>query len=320
MTEDLTFRPYDSADAPAVVALWNDAMGEQYPMREVLLRQQMDRNPNFRSEDAVTVWDGGRLVGLGLLQRKRGPAPAGEAPSERAWLAAMAVAPDRQRQGIGTRMYDWLVAHAGLPKAAIQPGGGIYWFFPGAPTELPAARPFLESLGFHFGRDVSDVRADISTFALPGKAARLVAGHGLTVRTAKPHEVDRLLDFLLAEFGQGWWYNAGQFFRAGGAPEDWLLMLRGDEIVGMAHLHHQGQAVIGAPRYWAFGPGDGGLGPIGIAASLRGKGLGLALLEYTLAALRERGVTSAIADWTTLLDFYAKTGMAPCKTYATGAS
>ena len=72
MNHDLAFFPYDRAAAPAVVELWNRAMGEAYPLRAELLRQNLDRNPNFRPDDAVTVRAGDHLLGFGVLGRYRG--------------------------------------------------------------------------------------------------------------------------------------------------------------------------------------------------------------------------------------------------------
>jgi GNAT superfamily N-acetyltransferase len=272
MQPDPTFGPYDPSLAPAVVALWNRTIGAAYPLREALFRQNLDRNPNFRPTDAVAVRRGEELVGFGLLQRYRGDAPLCREWRRYAWLAAAVVAPEHQRGGIGTRLVEWLTARAeGSAPAKVMAGGGIFWFFPGAPTDLPAARPFLASLGYRFGGTVYyDVRADLSAFTLPAASERVIADQGLAVRLAEPGDVAPLLAFLAAEFGAGWWHNADQFFRAGGAPSDWLLLVRGAEIVGMAQLHHAEEAVISAPRYWRAGPEAGGFGPIGVAASLRG--------------------------------------------------
>ncbi len=317
MHQDRAFSPYDGADAPAVVDLWNRTLGEHYPLREELLRQNLDRNPNFRPTDAVTVRGGGRLLGFGVLGRYRGDDPLCRGWLNRAWLAAVVVEPAVQRQGIGAYIYGRLVAHAdGISPSTVVPGGGTHRFFPGAPSDLPAAQPFLESLGFRFGGKVHDVRADLASFRLPAKSQRLVGARALEVRPCSEHEVGNLLNFLACEFGCGWWYHADRFFRAGGAAADWLLLARGGEVLGMARLHHPGQAIIGAPRFWRHGPGAGGLGPIGIAKSWRGLGLGLALLHHTLAGLRDRGVTDAVADWTDLPAFYAKAGFASWKQYA----
>lgn len=316
---NIAFSRFKPTHAPAIVALWNRTLGDAYPLQERLLRQNLDENPNFRPGDAVLAWDGDDLVGFALLQRYRG----GEAHClgwrDHAWLAAVVVAPGHQRQGTGTRMVSLLQEEAWSDGVTeIQPAGSIFWFFPGIPDELPAARPFFESLGLQFGPTVYDVRANLTGFQMPEQSARVIAGHGMSVRPCTANETGTLLTFILAEFGGNWWYNTKVFFEAGGASDDWLLLVQNDAIVGMARLHHPGQAVIGAARFWLHAPSAGGLGPIGVATTLRGQGLGLAFLHATLAQLQRLGVTDAVADWTDLVDFYAKAGFSLWKRYVTG--
>ena len=317
---DVVYSSYVPTCVPAVVALWNRTMGGAYPLQERLLRQNLDENPNFRPSDSVLAWHGDELVAFALLQRYRGVEPHCQGWNETAWLAAVVVDPGFQRGGIGTKMVIALREAANRDGVVhVRLAGGIFWFFPGVPADLPAARPFFASLDFTFGPEVFDVRADLTSFERPEQSRQLIARHGMTVRACATPEINGLLDFILAEFGANWWYNAKVFFNAGGAAEDWLLLWRGDTIVGMARLHHPAQAVIGAPRYWLHGPKAGGLGPIGVAASLRGHGLGLAFLHETLTHLQELGVGVGVADWTDLVDFYAKAGFRPWKRYASGS-
>ncbi|HEY7035133.1 MAG TPA: GNAT family N-acetyltransferase [Thermomicrobiales bacterium] len=315
------FRPYDLGAAPEVVALWNRAAGEAYPLRERVLRQIVDLNPSFDAADAVLAHEGTRLVGFGLLQHYRGNAAPCLPLRDRAWLTAVVVEPEWQRRGIGTRMFEWLLSRStsGLPpSASLVAGGGIHYFFPGAPADLPAARPFLESLGFRFSGWVYDVRADIAAVRPASDDEALLAARGLGISACRPAEWERLLAFIDAEFNADWWHDADWFRRAGGSPADWLLLRRGDGIAGLARLHSPNQPIIGPPNYWAplRGAGAGGLGPIGIAADLRGQGIGSAFLRGVLAALRRRGVTDAVADWTELLDYYGRAGFRVWKRYA----
>jgi GNAT superfamily N-acetyltransferase len=315
------FHPYDSSRAPDVVNLWNRTIGEAFPFSEELLRQVTEQNPSFRPADAVTVWDGGELIGFGLMHRYRGTDEAYQTLADHAHITAIIVAPERQRQGIGTEIYLRLRSRIiDLPQERIRIGAGVSHLFPGPPEELPAARPFFESLDFTFDRRVCDVRVDLSNYQLPASASEALARHGLTIGPATAEEWDQLLDFLGTEFSANWRYGADRFLQMGGDPADWFLMRQGEEIVGFARMHHPGPPPIGAGRYWADlrGSHAGGLGPIGVAARLRGHGLGLALLHLTLDRLQTLGVTDAVADWTDLIDFYARVGMAPWKCYVMG--
>ena len=57
------------------------------------------------------------------------------------------------------------------------------------------------------------------------------------------------------------------------------------------------------------------LGPIGVSASVRGKGYGGALLDAALCQLRDCGVRGCVIDWTELIDFYAKFSFTPYREY-----
>lgn len=319
MTRELRFRVYEPAMAGEAVALWRRAIGDAYPMSEHLFRQVIEGNPGRRPADATTVWAGDELIGFGALHRYREDHPWAGALRDLAWLTAVLVAPERQRQGIGARICRHLRdGAADLPADRLRPGGGIHHFFPGPPADLPSARPFLASLGFPFGAEVVDVRGDISAYDMPASAGEALARHGLTVTPCPPAEWDNLLAFLLAEFSPNWRYRAGWFRAMGGDPADWLLLRRDKDIVGFAQTHHPGSALIGPARYWDAlrGPAPGGFGPIGVSRTLRGHGLGLALLQITLDRLRALAVADVNADWTTLVNFYAKVGMRPWKRYA----
>ena len=62
----------------------------------------------------------------------------------------------------------------------------------------------------------------------------------------------------------------------------------------------------------------GGLGPMGLAPTLRGRGLGLALLDRSIQYLRALGVQEIIVDWTGLTRVYGGLGFATWKRYRHG--
>ena len=73
--------------------------------------------------------------------------------------------------------------------------------------------------------------------------------------------------------------------------------------------------------YWrAASLAAGGLGPIGVAAALRGRGLGRALLVAALDRLRRLGHPDVVIDDTSLLGYYGPHGFAPWITYRHAAA
>ncbi|MBV9470986.1 MAG: hypothetical protein JOZ57_17250, partial [Abitibacteriaceae bacterium] len=59
----------------------------------------------------------------------------------------------------------------------------------------------------------------------------------------------------------------------------------------------------------------GGLGPVGMAAAHRKRGLGLAITAMAVWNLKQRGVRQMAIDWTSLVDFYGKLGFSVWKRY-----
>ena len=318
---DPAIRAFRSDDAAAVLELWNDSLGERYRLRPDVLEQSVVTNPHARPADAAVAHSDGRLIGFAYAGISR--TDAQELADERgqAWLQAVVVASSWRRRGVGGALVR-AVASIGRETAAdlLTAGGGLFYLWPGVPEDLPAAAPFLERLGFRFGPDPAyDLRGDVSTMpALEVDNARAVlAAAGLALAPARDIDRDPLLRFLLAEFGGEWWHDIGWFLQAGGEPADVLLLRAGGgSIRGFARIHTPASRPAGWPMYWrAQSPAAGGLGPIGLATALRGRGLGRALLVLALDRLRRLGHPDVVIDDTTLLGYYGPHGFTPWITY-----
>ena len=73
---------------------------------------------------------------------------------------------------------------------------------------------------------------------------------------------------------------------------------------------------VSALSYQALlGDDLGGLGAVGVAASERGRGIGLALVAGASELLKARGIGHSYIDWTTLVNFYGHLGYAPWREY-----
>jgi GNAT superfamily N-acetyltransferase len=312
------FQPNDSA---AVLELWNESLDERYPLRGDVLALSVLTNPHARPGDAVVVEADGRLVGFAYAGTSRSDAPELADQRGQAWLQAVVVAPSWRRRGVGGALVR-AVAGIGRPADAdrLTAGGGLFYLWPGVPDDLPGARPFLTALGFEFAPDPSyDLRGDISTLSAIAihDAASVLDAAGLSLVAASADDGEPLLRFLRSEFGADWWHDIGWFLAAGGDPAELLLLRSGDErIEGFARIHGPASRPPGWPMYWRAGsPTAGGLGPIGLAAALRGRGLGRALLVSALDRLRQLGHPDVVIDDTTLLGYYGPHGFAPWITY-----
>jgi predicted N-acetyltransferase YhbS len=320
-TVRLAIRSYGPADGAAVVELWNATIGERYPLRPDVLAICLERNPHYRPGDAVVALAEGRVVGFAMAGICRSAAPELAEKRGQAWLQAVLVAPAWWRRGIGGTLVR-TVARIALEAGAshLSAGGGLFYLWPGIPVDLAGAEAFAAALGFELRGYTHDLRADVGGIRLDDAAAASLAGAGLRVVPAAAGDRSAVLDFLLAEFGSEWWHDIGWFLDAGGDPAD-LLLLRdaAGGIGGIARIHTARSDPPGWPMFWRGGAGGaggaGGLGPIGVAASLRGRGLGRALLVAALDRLRGLGCPDVVVDDTSLLGYYAPHGFVPWITY-----
>lgn len=314
----LLIEPYRPEDALAVAQLWNRAIGDAFPLPDEVLHQLLERNPNYRREDALIAWADGGPIGFAYAGLHRSEAPEMESYRGRAFLHAVVVDEGWRRRGIGRRLAQQVLLPARERGVArIEAGGGMFYLWPGIPVELSSALPFCAALGFEPGTESFDLHAEVEQLDATQATARLESD-GLRVDAAGEDDRSRLLAFLLAEFGGEWWHETGWFLAEGGAPSDILLLRdRHGTILGLARTHTPRTRPIGPPHFWSGRrPANaGGLGPIGIAERLRGQGLGLVLLTAALDRLRRMGLSDVVIDSTSLLGFYGPLGFEPWITY-----
>ena len=106
----------------------------------------------------------------------------------------------------------------------------------------------------------------------------------------------RFIGFLDRAFQLDWVHDQGWAMDHGMPVSDVLLLVPAGgsggpvaarKIAGFATIHQRGNAPLFGPRFWEdlLEPSSGGLGPIGVAERLRGRGLGRALLAVALDTL-----------------------------------
>ena len=314
----LTWSRYRKSLAGDIVRLWNRALGEQFPLSIRLFRQNVEEGPSYDPEDGAVVMNGDEVVGYALTERFRAKDPLQETYKTTGWLEAVVVDPAYQRQGVGCSLLDWATARLHSQGAAkILVGGGRHRFFPGVPAELPGVQDYFSRAGFRVSQTVYDVRGNLRHFAAPPSARAALAAVGGDVRPCRTEDIPALMDFLQAEFPGGWRFDTRFFLDQGYDPAEVIIMTQGAHVIGFAHIWSWRSRFLGPSVYWKklLGHRCGGLGPIGVAQGMRGKGLGLALLQLALQYDAELGVEDGIIDWTTLTGFYALAGFTPWKTY-----
>jgi GNAT superfamily N-acetyltransferase len=175
----------------------------------------------------------------------------------------------------------------------------------------------LQTAGFRSGELVYDLVAELRHHRERTEVAQALRRVDATISACDPADTPSLLRFIESSFPGRWAYETRQRLALEPTPADILVIKRGAEVIGFCHTYHRGSRRIGPSIAWRGAIGDhyGGLGPIGVAPAYRRQGLGFALLAQAVEHLWRRGVTRAVIDWTTLVDFYGRLGFQVWRTY-----
>ncbi len=317
-------RPYRGyqADGERVVSLWNRAMGNQFPLDLRLWRQNQDDDPQFDPGGVFLAESGGNICGLVAARALSVPIAYAPRTPEQGWISAIAVAPDHQRRGLGTRLLEQ--AHLWLRTRGVRDvhvGGDPGHFFPGVPTSHVAAEAFFEHHRWiPADSPCYDLQLDLRGFTQPPTVERIyVRNPSFRIAPCTAHTTQALMDFLSRTFPGRMLYETQLRLEQERSPQDILLITIGNRVVGFAHTYHNGSQRLGPSIYWrgAMSAPWGGLGPMGISPDVRNTGLGFALLCAAIDRLRTRGVAQMVVDETALLKFYGAAGFKPWKEYRT---
>ena len=318
MAANVLIRPYNpNLDTAALLPLWQAALDGTWPMRDDLLRRLLTDHRFYRAGDHLVAVAGERVVGFVGTQVDRAGKETGNGSGG---ISAVLVHPEWQRQGIGTRLHEAALKHVrneGVSALRLG-GGGAYRFWPGVPTDLPGAYGFFASCGWPLEPEQRsrDLVRDLSDFCVPTAMRARLSQEGVIVRPAREEEVDDVLAFEWEHF-PGW--AAGFVYMAElGDFQNMLVAFDADKgIVGTLMLHTPSSRWLAANITWKTLLGDslGGMSAVGVAASERGRGIGIGMVAIGSEVLRERGVGNCHIDWTNIVEFYGKLGFRVWREY-----
>lgn len=312
----IPFDPTNPTHIRALVEIWNHACGPALAISERSAAFNLRTGCGVTRAGWLAVADGW-AQGVVLASFVDGyPRVAGPADG---WIDLLAVAPAAQRHGMGSALMAgaerWLAEQG---RSHITVGGGVRPFGPGVPVELNTT-PFFVRHGYtelDAGGEpqiTHDMAADLSHYRPPADLRQLPAA----ARPAQRGQEKHLLAFLEAEYPGRWLYEAEQFLREdGGRVSDYMLLWTEAGVQGACLLTFP-DSVRPLERYYPYSLPKpwGQVGSIGVSAALRGQGYGSLLLDASLRRLHDNGVNGCVIDWTDLLDFYARFGFKPLRSY-----
>lgn len=297
--------PLTEEELPELHRLLQRTLPAQYDWGKARLEQVAVRDPALLPEGTLCLKTGdGRLLGA-VVSKQFAP---GEPPYGGAGCVSMLlVDPEIQNRGWGScllKAAEQIMRNRGIERIFL--GQDVCNLFSGVPEPSPEKLTFFDKRGYQMCVDEHyDLEADVTDDPLIDSFDS-TGFEPYTVEPLMHGQEQQLLDFLQAEFPGRWLEEIKDFLGSGGNPSE-LMVLR-----------PHGGAVCGFCKIAVQPGGRSGLGPIGIAAGVRGRRLGELLLQRSLLQLRALGAHTVCIDWTILKEYYGKFGFLPERTYRGG--
>ena len=292
-----------------LLELWNAAMTDP---RFKLDSAALESRP-LHSDDTHLEFRDGVLAGFVSISSPAKPYRPNDTTGH---VRLLAVHPDFQRRGIGSRLLSWAeqtLQSRGATRVVV--GTEPHHFFPGIPLDetLPltleirtpenALLEFFAHCGFEISGGISNDLAreldELPKLELPD--------HARIVQT----DIEGVLEFIRQEFPERWVYDTNFVLQR--AEHQHLALEVDGRVMGFALMGLRIDPVILPSSLWQTE--DCGLGPMGVSSKLRGQGLGLALLIAAMHKLKASGGTRMGIDWTGVQAFYQKAGFEVVRRY-----
>ena len=279
--------PFRREHIPTVTAAWNLWVDKGFEIDERLLRQLTFEHPSWADERATLAFDQERLAGF-IIARES---------DDQTIIDAIAVAPEYRRQGLGRSLVE------PFQGRSLRVGGGPAHFLPGLPHGWTEGIEFVEALNFTAGAQAEDLHLRLG----PREAE---------FTRCQESEKEALLGMVEREFSKRWTNDTAARFEAKDEA-DIVILKKGGKPIAFCHTWHHHSALLGPSTFWLRHdcPTFGGIGPVGVAQSERGQGLGLKIVVQALNSLSTLGVTEVVVDWTAIGPFYEKCGFRSWRHY-----
>jgi len=310
----MEIRPYDPVvDYAGVESLWERTLGGSYPVPRRILLPRIGWRANLGEGDGWVAVEGGRPVGFAMGDHEV------KAQNRLGFISCVLVDPSFQRRGIGTRLFASVEARLRAAGCVEMPvTGGNYRFWSGVPDDLPGACAFFRKQGIDLVTPVIDLVAQLEGEHLR-RAMQLTLPDGITLTGASADDIGPLHVFQQAEF-PGWVSSMSHMIAAGDIGNV-LVMKSGAGIIGTIQTYTPGSMWRGANVVWErlLGERMGGYGCVGIGKAWRGRGLGLSICLGAMRHVAAAGGKCCLIDWTSLADFYNKSGAVVWRRFLRGS-
>lgn len=280
--------------------LWESIIGKWWPIEKKVFKNAIF-NPLYRKQTDVWVSkQNNKIVGF-IVTQKRKDNNLGE---------IMLILVDRsfQRKGIGTKLLKNAIEKLKKDKVIkIQLGGGGYsYFWPGVPNNLPDALNFFNNDNWKFLETSVDMVLDLNDYKLPNVYGNKIP-ENIKIVSANILDKDKILSFEKNNFPN--WYNYLEVEIQHNNFHNIVLAKEGNRIVGTG--------LVSEDKKWdkiLLSP-IGAMGAIGVEKKSRGRGIGSAMVSYSIKKFKQEKFKTVYLGWTYLTDWYGKFGFKVWRKY-----
>lgn len=278
----MNIRPVNAGDAGALLRLWNRSDVHD-PLTADLLKEKVWGDPDYDPGLVLVAGQSGAMTGMAM----------GVARERRGFIKMMAVAPEQQRSGIGSRLLTAI--EAGLSKRgadSIRIGESApNYLVPGVDARYSKAIAFFEKRRYRRIGETANLLVDFSSDAYrESSPPELPRRRGIEIRRARPGDRNTVMS-LLDRLWPSWQVEV-------------LNSL--DRDPPALHLAFRRGVLLAFAAYDGNNVGTGWFGPMGTAPEARGLGLGSVLLRRCLRDIEAQGLECAIIPWVGPQEFYRR--------------
>ncbi|SOC37092.1 GNAT family N-acetyltransferase [Ureibacillus acetophenoni] len=302
----------DEIKVNQIVELWNQCLGNTFPMTEELWIQNTLHDLNLQSTGSVAVLEEEKLVGFVVAKQFIEKTPTSMS-QEIGWIQCLLVKPESRGKGIGKMLLQHAESSFQDVKE-IRLGRDPWHYFPGVPLEQTDTIKWFERKGYvkeSIEIDLVKKVVDEEPFTLSNSNNHF--------RVLKKEDMPQLLNFLKDVFPGRWHYEAYRYAQLNSTGREFMGFFIDGKLKGFCRMNDSQSPVIAQNVYWShlFSSPLGGIGPLGIDRTIRGKHFGLDLVKAAVNELMKRGMHFIVIDWTQLETFYGKLGFTKWKEYQT---
>jgi GNAT superfamily N-acetyltransferase len=283
----LTISAYAPDDLGGVLNVLAQSMGAD-PISEAKFVRQVLLDHNFRADGAVVARMSDQVVGFCLSIVRHVPLENAPMDAERGYITLFGVLPSYQRRGVGSAMLEraeqYVRAH-GRKLLMIAPYAPGYFLCGVDVRAYESALSFFTKHGFAEVYRPIAMEVPLWNWSYPDWLAekrRKLESDGMRVERYRPELTLPVLEFTAREFAGEWvrvYRDAMHRIMLGDPPSRIAVAHDNYNVLGVSHHDNE--------RF----------GPIGVAASERGRGLGHILMYETLNAQRLAGFRTAWFLW-----------------------